>query len=139
MGPHYYLPSLIFLPFLDFLLKLIANYQLIRKLSAVCHFFRAVCRVILRYSQSKSEAKQLSQSRNKISIFLKILSSIFFPIFRGPKGAPFDQFRCSQWSQVITLGGPKRFLSKNHEKKFTFSGVAWQLENVSAVALYVCK
>ena len=46
-----------------------------------------------------------------------ILSSNFLPIFRGPKGAPFDQFRCSQWSQVMTLGGPKRFQSKNREKK----------------------
>ena len=31
----------------------------------------------------------------------------------------------------MTLDGPKRFLLKNCEKKFTFSGVAWQSENVS--------
>ena len=40
--------------------------------------------------------------------------------FRGPKGAPFDQFRCSQWSWVMTLGGPKRFLWKNQGKKNHF-------------------
>ena len=62
-----------------------------------------------------------------------ILSSNFLPIFRGPKGAPFDQFRCSQWSYVMTLGGPKRFLLKTCKKKFHILWVAWKLENVSVV------
>ena len=33
----------------------------------------------------------------------------------------------------MTLGGPKRFLLKNREKKFHISGVARKLENVSCV------
>ena len=34
----------------------------------------------------------------------------------------------------MTLGGPKRFLLKNREKKFHISGVARKLENVSQVS-----
>ena len=36
----------------------------------------------------------------------------------------------------MTLGGPKRFLLKNREKKFHISGVARKLENVSIVLSY---
>ena len=35
----------------------------------------------------------------------------------------------------MTLGGPKRFLLKNCEKKFHISGVARKLENVSIIKM----
>ena len=99
------------------ILCLTFNYQLISWCFGVCQIFLAICPVNLRYSGPKSAEKWPFPQQNKIQ--KKILAK-FLIFFRGPKGAPFDQFRCSQWSWVMTLGGPKRFLWKNQGKKFHF-------------------
>ena len=71
------------------------NYQLISWCFGVCPIFLAICPVDLRYSGPISAEKWPFPQQNKIQ--KKILAK-FLIFFRGPKGAPFDQFRCSQWS-----------------------------------------
>ena len=77
------------------ILCLTFNYQLISWCFGVCPIFLAICPVNLRYSGPKSAEKWPFPQQNKIQ--KKILAKILI-FFRGPKGAPFDQFRCSQWS-----------------------------------------
>ena len=77
------------------ILCLTFNYQLISWCFGVCPIFLAICPVNLRYSGPKSAEKWPFPQQNKIQ--KKILAK-FLIFFRGPKGAPFDQFRCSQWS-----------------------------------------
>ena len=117
----------------------IANYQLILGISGVCHFLGAICPVILRYSEPNSDEKWPSQSKKKITNFWCSNPKFKIQIFRGSKGAPFDQFRCSQWSQVMTLGGPKRFLLRNHEKKNSHFQELHDNQRMSQISLYLLK
>ena len=71
-------------------LKSYFNHQLISWCSGVWQFFLAICPIDFRYSGPKSAEKCQKKIQTKISV--KILKFI-----RGLKGAPFDQFRCSQW------------------------------------------
>ena len=71
-------------------LKSYFNHQLISWCSGVWQFFLAICPINFRYSGPKSAEKCQKKIQTKISV--KILKFI-----RGLKGAPFDQFRCSQW------------------------------------------
>ena len=88
------------------ILCLTFNYQLISWCFGVCQIFLAICPVNLRYSGPKSAEKWPFPQQNKIQ--KKFCENP--QIFQG----------CSQWSQVITLGGPNRFLWKNQGKKSFF-------------------